>query len=161
MATWEACSSNLESWEPSQHLLIDTEKPRETCAEVASRRTSRILTSSKQSGKSSQQSGNQASNPSVACGLYPPSYLIPFDSPTLRVSEMKVRSPSPIVVQISWASLRACTCGGQITQMYASLANTVFPPDVRKSDRHVWNCVGLELGLRRRSAPFIFDLVCS
>jgi len=25
-ATWEACSGNLESWEPSQHLLIGTEK---------------------------------------------------------------------------------------------------------------------------------------
>jgi hypothetical protein len=25
----------LESWEPSQHSLIDTEKPRKTCAEVA------------------------------------------------------------------------------------------------------------------------------
>ena len=27
-------SSNLESWEPSQHSLIDTGKPRKTCSEV-------------------------------------------------------------------------------------------------------------------------------
>jgi len=27
----------LESWEPSQHLLIDTGKPRKTCVEVAGR----------------------------------------------------------------------------------------------------------------------------
>jgi len=38
----------LECWEPSQHLLIDTGKPRKTCVEVASRRTFRILTSSQQ-----------------------------------------------------------------------------------------------------------------
>ena len=44
VATWE-------SWEPSQHSLLDTEKPRETCAEVAGRRTFWILTSSQQSGK--------------------------------------------------------------------------------------------------------------
>ena len=25
---WEACSGNLESWEPSQHLLLGTGKPR-------------------------------------------------------------------------------------------------------------------------------------
>ena len=30
-ATWEACSGNLESWEPSQHLLLGTGKPRKTC----------------------------------------------------------------------------------------------------------------------------------
>jgi len=47
---WEACSGNLECWEPSQHLLIDTGKPRKTCVEVAGRRTFRILTSSQQSG---------------------------------------------------------------------------------------------------------------
>jgi hypothetical protein len=41
---------NLETWEPSQHLLIDTGKPRKTCVEVAGRRTFRILTSSQQSG---------------------------------------------------------------------------------------------------------------
>ena len=35
--------------EPSQHLLIDTGKPRKTCVEVAGRRTFRILTSSQQS----------------------------------------------------------------------------------------------------------------
>ena len=29
----------MESWEPSQHLLIDTGKPRKTCVEVAGRRT--------------------------------------------------------------------------------------------------------------------------
>jgi hypothetical protein len=39
-----------ESWEPSQHLLLDTGKPRKTCAEVAGRRTFRILTASQQSG---------------------------------------------------------------------------------------------------------------
>jgi hypothetical protein len=33
-ATWEACSGNLESWKPSQHLLIDTGKPRKTCVEI-------------------------------------------------------------------------------------------------------------------------------
>jgi len=27
-STWEACSGNLESWEPSQHLLLGTGKPR-------------------------------------------------------------------------------------------------------------------------------------
>ena len=32
----------------SQHLLIDTGKPRKTCVEVAGRRTFRILTSSQQ-----------------------------------------------------------------------------------------------------------------
>jgi hypothetical protein len=26
-ATWEACSSNLECWEPSEHSLLDTGKP--------------------------------------------------------------------------------------------------------------------------------------
>jgi hypothetical protein len=41
---------NLECWEPSQHLLLDTGKPRKTCVEVASRRTFRILTSSQLSG---------------------------------------------------------------------------------------------------------------
>jgi len=29
----------LESREPSQHLLIDTGKPRKTCVEMAGRRT--------------------------------------------------------------------------------------------------------------------------
>ena len=43
-------SGNLESWEPSQHLLIDTGKPRKTCVEMAGRRTFRVLTSSQQSG---------------------------------------------------------------------------------------------------------------
>jgi len=28
-------SGNLESWEPSQHLLLGTGKPRKTCVEVA------------------------------------------------------------------------------------------------------------------------------
>jgi len=42
VATW--------TWEPSEHLLIDTGKPRKTCVEVAGRRTFRILTSSQQSG---------------------------------------------------------------------------------------------------------------
>ena len=50
MAAWEACSSNLEFWEPSQHLLIDTGKPSKTCAEMASRRTFQILTFGQQSG---------------------------------------------------------------------------------------------------------------
>ena len=49
-ATWEACSGNLESWEPSQHLLLGTGKPRKTCIEMAGRMTFRILTSSQQSG---------------------------------------------------------------------------------------------------------------
>jgi UDP-2,3-diacylglucosamine pyrophosphatase LpxH len=42
----EACRSNLESWEPTQHSLLDKGKPRKTCAEVAGRRTFPILTSS-------------------------------------------------------------------------------------------------------------------
>jgi len=45
-----ACSGNLECWEPSQHLLIDTGKPRKTCVGMAGRRTFRVLTSSQQSG---------------------------------------------------------------------------------------------------------------
>jgi hypothetical protein len=49
-ATWEARSSDLETWEPSQHSLIDTGKPRKNCVEVAGRRTFRIMTSSQQSG---------------------------------------------------------------------------------------------------------------
>jgi hypothetical protein len=38
----------ISTWslgEPSQHSLLDTGKPRKTCAEVAGRRTFRILTS--------------------------------------------------------------------------------------------------------------------
>ena len=54
-ATWEACSGNLEFWEPSQHLLLGTEKPRKTCVEMAGRRTFRILTSSQQSGMARSQ----------------------------------------------------------------------------------------------------------
>jgi hypothetical protein len=42
--------ATLESWELFQHLLLDTGKPRKTCAEVAGRRTFRILTASQQSG---------------------------------------------------------------------------------------------------------------
>jgi len=43
VATW--------TWEPSQHLLTDTGKPRKkTCVEMAGRRTFRTLTSSQQSG---------------------------------------------------------------------------------------------------------------
>ena len=49
-ATWEAHSSNLESWEPFQHLLIDIDKSRKTCAKVAGCRTFWILTSSQKSG---------------------------------------------------------------------------------------------------------------
>jgi len=40
----------MESWELSQHLLLDTGKLRKTCVEVAGRRTFRILTSSQQFG---------------------------------------------------------------------------------------------------------------
>jgi len=36
----------LETWEPSQHSLVDPGKPRKTCVEVAGRRTFWILTSS-------------------------------------------------------------------------------------------------------------------
>jgi hypothetical protein len=36
----------ITTWEPSQHSLVDTGKPRKTCVEVAGRRTFRILTSS-------------------------------------------------------------------------------------------------------------------
>jgi hypothetical protein len=43
-------SGNLESWESSQHLLIDTGKPRKTCVDMAGRRTFHVLTSSQQSG---------------------------------------------------------------------------------------------------------------
>ena len=46
----EACSSNLESWEPSHHLLFGTGKPRKTCVEVTGRRTFRVLTCSQQAG---------------------------------------------------------------------------------------------------------------
>jgi len=46
----KVCSGKLESWEPSQHLLLDTGKARKTCVEVAGRKTYRILTSSQQSG---------------------------------------------------------------------------------------------------------------
>jgi len=40
----------LECWEPSERLLIDRGKLRETGVEVAGRRTFRILASSMQSG---------------------------------------------------------------------------------------------------------------
>jgi len=40
----------LESWEPFQHLLIDTEETRKTCVDVAGRRTFRVLTASQQTG---------------------------------------------------------------------------------------------------------------
>jgi len=43
VATWK-------TWEPSQHSLIDTGKPRKTSVKVAGRRTVWILTSSQQSG---------------------------------------------------------------------------------------------------------------
>ena len=49
-ATSEACSGNLECWEPSQHSLKDTGKPSKTCVEVAGRRAFRIPTSSQQFG---------------------------------------------------------------------------------------------------------------
>jgi hypothetical protein len=50
MATYEACNSNLESWEPFQHSILDKGKARKTCTEVAGRTTFPILTSSQQSG---------------------------------------------------------------------------------------------------------------
>jgi hypothetical protein len=40
----------VATWEPSQHSLVDTGKPRKTCVEVAGCRTFWILTSSQQSG---------------------------------------------------------------------------------------------------------------
>jgi hypothetical protein len=40
----------LHSKEPPQHSLLDTGKPRKTCADVAGHRTFRILTSGHQSG---------------------------------------------------------------------------------------------------------------
>ena len=40
----------METWELSQHSLVDTGKTRKTCVEVAGRRTFRILTSNQQSG---------------------------------------------------------------------------------------------------------------
>jgi len=46
----EGYMRSMESWEPSQHLLLDTGKSRKTCVEVTSRRPFRILTSSQQSG---------------------------------------------------------------------------------------------------------------
>jgi len=46
----EACSSNLMSWKPSQNWLIDKRKQRKTCADVAVRKTFRILTSNQQFG---------------------------------------------------------------------------------------------------------------
>jgi len=48
MAALEACSGNVESWEPFQRLLLGTGKPRKTCVEMAGRGTFRILTSSQQ-----------------------------------------------------------------------------------------------------------------
>jgi len=39
----------------SYHSLLDTGKPRKTCAEVAGRRTFRILTSSRQSGNKTRK----------------------------------------------------------------------------------------------------------
>jgi hypothetical protein len=59
-----ACSSNLETWEPSHHSFVDTGKPRKTCVEVAGRRTFRILTSS-------QQSGNKLSHCSLLRNRWP------------------------------------------------------------------------------------------
>jgi hypothetical protein len=44
----------VETWEPSQHSLIDKGKARKTCVEVAGRRTFWILTSSQRSGISSK-----------------------------------------------------------------------------------------------------------
>ena len=55
----------MECSEPSQHLLIDIGKPRETCVEVAGRRTFRILNYSRQSGiqnKKKQQYTHSTTN---------------------------------------------------------------------------------------------------
>jgi hypothetical protein len=60
-ALWEACSGNLECWEPSQHLLIDIGKPRKTCVEMLGRRTFWILTYSQQSGMWSKKSSTHKS----------------------------------------------------------------------------------------------------
>jgi len=49
-ATWEACSGNLASWVPYQHLLMDTGNPRKTCVEVAGRRKFPTMPSRQQSG---------------------------------------------------------------------------------------------------------------
>jgi hypothetical protein len=48
---WEACSSNLESWEPSQHSLLDRGKQENLCRDGRSQDLPGIL-------KFSQQSGN-------------------------------------------------------------------------------------------------------
>jgi len=40
----------LETWEPSQHFVLGTGKPKKTYVEMAGRRTSRKMTSSQQSG---------------------------------------------------------------------------------------------------------------
>jgi len=40
----------VATWEPTEHSLADTGKPRKTCVEVAGRRAFRILNSSQQSG---------------------------------------------------------------------------------------------------------------
>jgi len=62
----------VESWEPSQHSLIDTGKPRKPCVEVAGRRTFRILTSSQQSGKTGSTAFSKVSSPqgSIWCFLF-------------------------------------------------------------------------------------------
>jgi len=44
------CSGNLESWEPSQHLLLGTGKRKKPYVQMAGRRTFGILNSSQQSG---------------------------------------------------------------------------------------------------------------
>jgi hypothetical protein len=46
----EACSGNLESWEPSPHLLMDTGKTGKTCVDIAGRNTFQLLNSGQQSG---------------------------------------------------------------------------------------------------------------
>jgi len=40
----------VATWEPSQHSLVDTGKPRKTCVEVVGHRTFQMLTSSQQPG---------------------------------------------------------------------------------------------------------------
>jgi hypothetical protein len=68
VATWE-------SWEPSQHSLIDKGNRRKPCAEVAGRRIFRILTSSQNLATKpairqlSQQSGKWAGNPATKLAI--------------------------------------------------------------------------------------------
>jgi len=53
-ATWEACSSNLETWEPSQHSLVDTGKARKTQGNQERQKETK-----KDKGKPRKTQGNQ------------------------------------------------------------------------------------------------------